>query len=95
MNSDLIDKSYKNEYNSIYKAYTDADEDDELTLRRCYTRACAMLDEPTIPLYHCIKTLLLLAGMVGMLPRVSRQITSFAYENDRRCRRSVCLLEES
>jgi hypothetical protein len=78
MNADLIDKSYTNEYNSIYKAYTDTDEDDELTLRRCYMRAREMLDEPTIPLYHRIKTLLLLAGMVGMLPRISRQITSFA-----------------
>lgn len=89
MNADLIDKSYTNEYNSIYKAYTDADEDDELTRRRCYMRTRALLAEPTIPLYHRIKTLLLLAGMVGMLShhlfsyRISRQTTSFTYENNR------------
>jgi hypothetical protein len=101
MNSDLINKSYTNEYNSIYKMYTDVDEGDELTRRRCYMRARAMLAEPTIPLYHRIKTLLLLAGMVGMLSyplfshRISRQVTSFTYEKNRRFRRSVCVLEKS
>jgi len=67
MNSDQIDKSYTDEYNSIYKACTDVDGKDEITRGRCYVRARSMLDEPTIPLYHRIKTLLLLAGMVGML----------------------------
>ena len=71
MNSALVDKSYTNEYNSIYKACIDADKDDELTLRRCYMRARALLDEPTIPLYHLIKPLLLLAAMVGMLSSLS------------------------
>lgn len=70
MNADAvaerINKSYTKEFNSINAAVDAADEDDELALRRCCTRARALLAELTIPLYHRIKTLLLLASIVGM-----------------------------
>jgi hypothetical protein len=71
MESDLINKSYTKEYNSIYEACNAAGEDQRAP-GRCRIRALALMDEPTIPLYHLIKTLLLLASIVGMLHLTSR-----------------------
>jgi hypothetical protein len=66
MSADHLNKSYTKEFNSINTAVNDAtSEDNELVLRCCRMRARALLDEPTIPLYHRIKTLLLLAIIVG------------------------------
>jgi hypothetical protein len=82
MSADHLNKSYTKEFNSINTAVNDATcEDDELALSRCRMRARALLDEPTIPLYHRIKTLLLLASMVGRpSSHASHRIASFANE---------------
>jgi len=82
MSADRLNKSYTKEFNSINTAVNDAtSEDDELALSRCRMRARAPLEEPTIPLYHRIKTLLLLASIVGRpLSHASHRIASFANE---------------
>jgi hypothetical protein len=95
--ADRINKSYTKEFNSINAAVDAADEDDDLALRRCCMRARALLAEPTMPLYHRIKTLLLLASIVGMSSShyIALDCFAFAYENKQTMwmKRLLCLGE--
>lgn len=64
MGSNAIDESFTRACNNIVDMYNAAKEDD-LSLNQCIAGARALLKEPSIPRYHRIKTLLLLASMVG------------------------------
>jgi hypothetical protein len=63
--SDRINSSFTQAYNKIHNAYDAASEEDEIVLNQCIAQARSLLEEPSIPRYHRIKTLLLLTSMVG------------------------------
>jgi hypothetical protein len=67
MNSEAINRVFTNVFNCIRETYNAVDEeaeDCELTIDQCIARARALLDQPAIPRFHRIKTLLLLVRMV-------------------------------
>ena len=64
MPNDTINQHFSKEYKSISDVYNDSTEDDVLALKGCVLRARSLLEEPSIPRYYRIKTLLLLASMV-------------------------------
>jgi hypothetical protein len=65
MQNDTINQMFSKEYTSISEVYNASTEDDVLALKGCVLRARSLLEEPKIPRYYRIKTLLLLASMVA------------------------------
>jgi hypothetical protein len=65
MQSATINQTFSKEYNSISDIYYASIENDVLTLKGCLIRCHGLLEEPEIPRYYRLKTLLLLASMVA------------------------------
>jgi hypothetical protein len=65
MQNDTINQMFSKEYTSISEVYNASTEDDVLALKGCVLRARSLLEEPKIPRYYRIKTLLLLASTVA------------------------------
>jgi hypothetical protein len=63
MQNDTINQQFRKEYQSISDVYYASTEDDVLALKGCLVRARSLLEEPSIPRYYRLKTLLLLASM--------------------------------